>query len=149
MGGGAIKFIFLRIFCLEGRGSKKRLEMCLRNLWMVPIDLNEIPWSINYSVLTPMPFLKNFYPMKSVVTNAETKMKSLRSFYLKTIKEHQARDCSRLFVQVGHETKYASSGNVIIRPTKIISKSRQKLGTFLEKNVIKESIIKAHLIYFK
>ena len=114
VGGGAIKFIFLRIFCLEGRGSLKRLEMCLRNLWMVPIDLNEIPWSINYSVLTPMPFLKNFYPMKRVVTNAETKMKSLRSFYLKTIKEHQARDCSRLFMQVGHETKYRISLNNVL-----------------------------------
>ena len=37
-----------------------------------------------------MPFLKDFYPMKEVVINAEAKMKSLRSFYLKTIKEHQA-----------------------------------------------------------
>ena len=75
---------------------------------MFLIDLNEIIWGIRNSVLTPMPFLKDFYPMKGVVTNAETKMKTLRSFYLKTIKEHQARDCSRFFVQVGHETKYAS-----------------------------------------
>ena len=56
---------------------------------MFLIDLNEIIWGIRNSVLTPMPFLKDFYPMKRVVTNAETKMKSLRSFYLKTIKEHQ------------------------------------------------------------
>ena len=65
--------------------------MCLCNLWMVLIDLNELLWSIRNSVLTPMPFLKDFYPMKGVVTNAENKMKSLRSFYLKTIKEHQAQ----------------------------------------------------------
>ena len=81
---------------------------------MFLIDLNEIIWGIRNSVLTPMPFLKDFYPMKRVVTNAETKMKSLRSFYLKTIKEHQARDCSRLFMQVGHETKYRISLNNVL-----------------------------------
>ena len=68
---------------------------------MFLIDLNEIIWGIRNSVLTPMPFLKDFYPMKGVVTNAETKMKSLRGFYLKTIKEHQARNRSSFFV--GHD----------------------------------------------
>ena len=36
-----------------------------------------------------MPFLKNYYPMRKVVSNAEEKMDSLRNFYGKTIREHQ------------------------------------------------------------
>ena len=36
-----------------------------------------------------MPFLKNYHPMKKVVSTAKEKMDSLQKFYKKTIREHQ------------------------------------------------------------
>lgn len=51
--------------------------------------VNETFWSIQFSALTPMPFLKHFYPMKNVVDRARIKMASLRAFYKETIDEHR------------------------------------------------------------
>lgn len=41
-------------------------------------SINEIFWSITFSALTPLPILRHFYPMKSVVVNAKREMAALR-----------------------------------------------------------------------
>ena len=43
--------------------------------------INETFWSILFSPLTPMPFLRYFWPMKKAVAKAEANMAALREFY--------------------------------------------------------------------
>nr|AKH03517.1 cytochrome P450 3082A1 [Paracyclopina nana] len=52
-------------------------------------DINETFWSIIFSPLIVMPFLKHLPPMKNVVSNATRKMKKLHSFFDKTIEQHR------------------------------------------------------------
>ena len=51
--------------------------------------INETFWSIMFSPLTFMPFLKNYWPMKEKVEMAKKKMSGLREFYQETIEKHQ------------------------------------------------------------
>ena len=49
-----------------------------------PIAIIKVPLIKDclYSVLTPMPFLKDYYPMKEVVANATTKVCSLKEILI-------------------------------------------------------------------
>lgn len=60
------------------------------NLLNFQQDINETFWSIMFSPLIVMPFLRHFPPMNKVVATAEQKMAKLHRFFDETIEAHRS-----------------------------------------------------------
>ena len=52
-------------------------------------NILELFWSITFSPLSGLPFLKNYPPYNKVVSTAETNMNTVRQYLRKTIEKHQ------------------------------------------------------------